>query len=125
MDVIENPEIYVPSMNSTTKGYCDHNVIHFSKGIICPCTPSKVFYKKVSFKTHKETNKHKSWLEYLNANSQNYYKECLIQEKTIKEQHIIMNRLENEIQKKDIIIQYLETSINKQQNGAYSITDCD
>lgn len=113
MEISEGPDTYVPKMDASTKLYCDQYVYNFTNGIICPCTPTKTFHKRESFQIHWKSNKHKKWIQHLNDNATNYYKECIEQEKTIKTQQIILTKLENELKQKDTIIHYLETSLHK------------
>ena len=112
MNIATVSDTYTPKMDMNTNQYLDHNIINFKDGIICPCTNSlKIFYKKEQFNSHKKTKKHQSWLNYLNENASNYYKETIEQQKTIKTQQLLLTDMENKLKQKDTILLYLEGRI--------------
>ena len=113
MEVTSGPDTYIPKMNIETKTYLDQYVFDYSRGIQCPCTPTKIFYKRDSFHAHWKCNKHKKWLMHLNENAENFYRETIEQQKTIKTQQTILTELENQLKQKEVIIQYLERNLQK------------
>lgn len=104
------PYSYMPKMCQNTLTYKDELFYNYTTGVICPCSPTKTFYKKSSFENHVKCKRHRKWLDHLNENSVNYYKKCLEYEKIIKEQKIILTNLENKLKQKDVIIEYLESN---------------
>jgi hypothetical protein len=111
-DLIENPNHYKPRYNSDTQKYSDYLIQDISKGIVCPCFSMKVFTKRESFVSHWKSQRHKNWLAYLNENTVDYYQKSLEQEKTIYNQQKLLTQMQDELQRKDIIIKYLE-SVNQ------------
>jgi hypothetical protein len=113
MDIVQTPETYTPQMNMDSKQYLDHNICTFTYGIICPCTPTKTFYKKDLFTSHQKTKKHQKWIQHLNDNAINYYKEVLELKQTVKTQQVLLTDIETKLQQRQTIIDYLEER-NKQ-----------
>ena len=111
--VIEPPVTYCPKMDVNTKEYTDQPVYDYTKGVICPCTPSKVFQKRDSFHTHWKCMRHKKWIVYLNENAQNFYKESLDQKRTLRMQQTMLIDLETQLKQKDVIIKYLEDALRE------------
>ena len=48
---------------------------------------------------------------HLNENAENFYRETIEQQKTIKTQQMILTELENQLKQKEVIIQYLERNL--------------
>jgi hypothetical protein len=108
MDVNNTPETYIPNMDVNTKQYYDHCILSFVNGVICPCTNNKIFLKKESFQNHRKTKRHHTWIEHLNTNAINFYKETLDQQKIIRSQQILLTEMEIKLKQKETIINYLE-----------------
>lgn len=129
MDIIETPETYVPKMDSNTKLYSDQNMIQITHGLICPCTPGKVFQKRDTFKNHMKSNRHKKWIEHLNENAVNYYAENMELKETIKTQKMLLTQYETKVKQKETIIDYLEkktktkTKMKVEEQIDYDIDD--
>tara|TARA_B100000073_G_C23620823_1_gene528449 strand:- start:270 stop:659 length:390 start_codon:yes stop_codon:yes gene_type:complete len=100
--------MYTPKMDVDTRLYSDQPVVDITHGIICPCTSKHIFYKKTSFQTHQKTKRHLNWIRFLNDNSMNYYQQVLEQEKTIKNQQLILADMDKQLQRKTTIIEYYE-----------------
>jgi hypothetical protein len=121
------PKEYAPKYNIQTQLFEDQYIYDFSSGISCPCTMAKVFYKRDGFTTHWKSQRHKKWISSLNENRINYYKKCMEQEKTIKNQQEIIAKLENELSQNRVIIQYLESSKHSTSSSSFAIStvnDC-
>ncbi len=84
---INNDGVYVdqlPSFNGRTQG------------IRCPCN-NHTFVSRQSFAIHiKTTMGHKRWLDNLNSNRANYFTELDAERQLVKQQKIIIARLEKE-----------------------------
>ena len=108
MEITTNPETYTPYIDLETQAYSDHNIINIKYGMVCPCTPTKVFYKREQFSSHKKTKKHRLWIDHLNANANNFYVQCLEHDKTIKTQQMLLAQADIKSKQDETIIKYLE-----------------
>lgn len=83
-------------------------------GIRCPCSIRKdtVFWTRQGFLSHTKTKTHQNWLSELSLENENLYVKNQEMEKTIKEQKIIIARLERELSHRDITIMTLTRQFN-------------
>jgi len=100
--------MYSPKMDLETRLYSDQHVVDMMHGMICPCTPKHIFYKKSSFQNHQKTKRHLIWIQHLNDNAMNYYQQVLEQEKTIKNQQMLLADMDKQLKQKTTIIEYYE-----------------
>lgn len=110
MELVIEPDMYYPSIDDNGN-YIDKIMpsMFIKKGITCPCASrkEKVFETSSKFSCHSKTKNHKKWLETLNENRANYYIENEKSKETIKNQQLIIARMEKEIQTKIMTIDYL------------------
>ena len=100
MDLVTEPEYYT-AMIDNDGSYVDKipSFHSLQNGIRCSCgsRKDKVFTSYSSFSGHIKTHCHRKWLETLNLNKQNYYKENEDMKLTIVNQRLIIARLEKDI----------------------------
>ena len=117
MELSLEPEIYSPSVDENGN-YIDScpNSIQF--GVSCPCGAKSnwIYNSKSKFKSHCSSITHKKWLKQLNTDKQNYYKDNIKLQNTIKAQQQIIQQLENKLLQKQTIITYLENKNNIDTN---------
>jgi len=100
MDLTIEPEYYIANIDN--EGNYIDSIPTFSQlkyGIRCMCgsRKDKIFNNYNSFSAHIRTLCHRNWLISLNANKQNYYKDCEEMKLTIGNQKLIIARLEREL----------------------------
>jgi len=107
MELSVTPDTYTPSVDNVGN-YID-NTPMIKNGIICPCgsRKDKVYESTSKFSAHTKTKIHQKWLTSLNQNKANYYVEMIHCKETIDNQQKIIARLENQLQKKTMTIDYL------------------
>ena len=101
-------ELYAPNRDDHGT-YIDFvpSICILKYGIRCACGSRKdqTFYSTAPFKKHLQCQKHKAWLKMKNLEPQNDIKIIHEHEKTIKNQQLLINKMDLEIQtlKKKII----------------------
>jgi hypothetical protein len=119
MDLSVEPDIYSPSIDEIGN-YID-KIPSFSlckKGLLCPCGSRKDKYYEnyASFSTHIKTKNHQKWLANLNLNKLNYYIENEKLNETIKNQRLIIAKLEKDLNNKIMTIDYLTQQLHNNKN---------
>ena len=114
MDLANTPDIYAPSMDETGN-YIDMVPCSIDRGIICPCSSrkGKVYASKSKFSIHCKSKTHKKWIETLNHNKANHYVELITCKEVLEQQKQIIAKLENDVMKKGMTINYLTEEIMK------------
>jgi len=116
MDLAIQPEYYSATIDS--KGnYVDYiPSFQIKNGIRCMCgsRKDKIYNSSSTFITHTKSQHHKSWLEQLNNNKMNYFKENREMKDLIKSQKIIIGNYEKEILSLKAVIEHLE---NKEEEN--------
>jgi len=108
MDLTITPENYVPSIDD--KGnYIDVVPKNFKNGLFCICGSRKdhIYENSIKFSNHIKTKKHQQWIYILNQNKANHYSELLQTKELIENQKQIIQKMDNDIQKKNLTIDYL------------------
>ena len=115
MELVTEPETYAPSVNSLGS-YIDvipsfNNLRH---GVRCPCGSrrGKSYDTHSLLSAHIKTKTHQSWISNLNLNKANYYIESENLKNTLREQRLIIARLDTELQSKNMTIDYLTKQLN-------------
>jgi len=108
MEITLEAELYCPSIDEN-RNYVDKippTIIH---GIRCPCgsRKDKVYITPALFGVHLKTKHHQIWLNELNLNKVNHYRENEDLKKTVQSQRMIISQLEKEILSKLRAIDYL------------------
>lgn len=113
MELTVCEDLYFPIMNDDGK-YID-KVPNFKNGIKCPCGArcDYVYSTKTKFKNHISSKTHIQWLDDLNRNRENYYLKLIQSEEIIKQQKIIIAKLEIKNQNLDSTIQILTEKIKE------------
>jgi hypothetical protein len=109
-------DIYSPGINSEGI-YVDKippQHAFSASGLRCPCSTrkDKVFWTRQNFAIHIRSKRHQTWLGELSLENENLYVKSQEMEKTIKEQKILIARLEREITHRDITILTLTRQFN-------------
>jgi hypothetical protein len=97
MSLITDSDDYSPGMTSDGS-YIDQipSFNQYSQGLRCPCN-NHVFHGRTNFATHIKSDRHKKWLESQNANRNNHAVELEKERQLVKEQKIIIAKLELEV----------------------------
>lgn len=97
MDLATTSDVYGPSINQGT--YVDFiPPIDSSSGIKCPCNGcSRTYFSKQGFRSHIATRKHVRWMEDINNNKENHYKDLVKAQDTIRTQKLVIARLSQQI----------------------------
>ena len=116
MDLALTPDIYTPIVNEDGN-YID-KVPVIKNRITCPCGArrDKIYENSSKFSNHIKTKKHQEWLKILNDNKVNYYVEKIKNEEIIQNQQKIIKKLENDIEKKILTIDYLTKQLSINNN---------
>ena len=91
---ISNDGSYVDQIPSFNQRY--GSLDNKPQGLRCPCN-NHVFHGRTNFATHIKSERHKKWLESQNANRNNHAVELEKERQLVKEQKIIIARLELEV----------------------------
>ena len=115
MELVLEPDIYAPNVDESGN-YIDKipafNMI--KKGLLCPCgsRKDKSYDTSSKFSVHIKSKSHQKWLSNLNANKVNYYVENEKLMEIIKNQRIIIAKLEKDVSNKILTIDYLTQQLN-------------
>ena len=114
MDLVVEPELYSPSIG-IDGNYVDKVPHSIKLGIQCSCgsRKDKVYDSSQSFNGHLKTKIHQRWLNNLNLNKANYYTECIKLQDVVKNQQLIICRLEKTIHANTTVIEILSLEIDK------------
>lgn len=76
MDILATPDVYEPTI-SIDGQYVDYvpSFQFLNNGLRCPCSNHGGYKNATSFRKHIESQKHRTWLETINANKHNIYVE--------------------------------------------------
>ena len=110
MDLTVQPEYYSATIDSQGN-YVDYiPSFQLKNGIRCLCgsRKDKIYNNSNAFITHTKSQHHKSWLEHLNNNKMNYYKENREMRDLIHNQKIIIGNYEKEINSLKAVVNHLE-----------------
>ena len=107
MDLFLTPDTYTPTVDEAGN-YVDY-VPKINAGLICPCacTRNKVYQTSSKFATHIKSKSHNLWIQRLNRDKSNYYAENLKMKKLVEDQQKIIQKLEIELSRKSMTINYL------------------
>jgi hypothetical protein len=110
MDLATEPDIYTPSVDEDGK-YIDKIPSFFAikNGLRCQCMgkKDKTYSNYGMFASHIKTKCHQKWLENLNLNKANYYVETEELKQIIKNQRLIISKMEKDLNSKMLTIDYL------------------
>lgn len=116
MELVVEPELYSPSIG-IDGSYIDKvpTICMLKNGMQCPCgsRKDKVYDSVSSFSSHQKTKVHQRWLTDINLNKSNYYIECIKLQDLVKNQQLIIGRLERTIQSNTTAIEVLSSEIDK------------
>jgi len=96
MSLITDSDDYSPGVNND--GLYVDQIPSFNgrtQGIRCPCN-NHIFPSRQNLVTHIKTAGHKRWIENLNSNRANYFTELDAERQTVRQQKIIIAKLERE-----------------------------
>lgn len=112
MELALDPEIYTPILNDNGC-YIDMCPSFIKHGIRCPCGSRNehIYDSKPKFRQHINGVKHKKWLEILNREKNNHYKENIELTDTIQRQREIIGKLQVELTRLETLNKYLESRI--------------
>jgi len=119
------PELYHPAMDDLGNyvDYCP-TPRELKCGVKCPCgtRAEHIIYKKQAFSSHISTAKHKKWLEILNSNKTNYYREAWELRQNVHTQRLIIANYERQITEKNELIALLTKQINAKELSNSNVT---
>jgi hypothetical protein len=119
MDITVTPDTYTPSVDDNGN-YID-SVPIVKHGLYCPCgsRKDKIYENTSKFSIHIQSKTHQKWLTMLNLNKANYYVELIKCKELIDNQQKIITKLETQLHKKTLTIDYLteQIMINKNKNA--------
>ena len=123
MELVTEPDTYAPSVDNLGN-YVDV-IPSFSHGLRCPCgaRKGKSYETHSMFAAHIKTKSHQTWLCNMNLNKANYFIECENLKNTVKEQRVIISRLDTELQNKMLTIDYLTKQLTQKPTKNETITD--
>jgi len=112
MELALDPEIYTPILGDNGC-YMDMCPSFIKNGIRCPCGSRNehAYNSKPKFRQHINGVKHKKWLEILNREKNNHYKENIELTDNIKRQREIIGKLQVELTKLETLNTYLESRL--------------
>lgn len=103
-------DIYSPTVSNEGE-YIDFIPTPFST-IKCPCTKiCRQFSSRTSFIQHCKTQRHIMWLQNINSEKHNFYKELIKANTIVKQQQVLLTQKENEICHLNLIIKGLKKNI--------------
>ncbi len=115
MDLATESDVYCPSVNDLGQ-YIDKisSFTNLPHGIRCVCGArrDKVYKSHAVFASHIKTKTHQKWLKDLNISQPNLYKENLEMKQTIRNQQLIISRMDAEMSEQSITIGYLTKCMN-------------
>ena len=116
MEISLTPDIYAPIVDDNGN-YVD-KIPFIKHGLSCLCgsRKDKIYENSSKFSTHIKTKCHQKWLDYLNQNKANYYVEVLKSKEIIENQQRIIQQLENQLQSKNLTIDYLTEQLTLKTN---------
>ena len=120
MELTLEPELYAPSLDNN--GIFVDNIPQIRHGIRCPCS-SREYTTKQNFVVHTKTKTHQKWLESVNNNRENLFVENVRLNELVKNQQLIIAKLENEVKTKSFAIEVLAKMLSDAQNP--NTTTCD
>ena len=111
MDIATTPDLYCPSVNEQRQ-YIDV-IPTIVNGIRCPCgaRKDKIYKDSTKFKTHTKSRTHALWLDQLNNDRDNHYKELLAARDVIAQQKKIIAEFDVRLESKSLTIDYLTQQI--------------
>jgi hypothetical protein len=123
MDITILPDTYTPSVDEAGN-YID-NIPLIRHGLFCPCgsRKDKAYENVTKFASHIKTKSHQKWLVILNQNKANYYVEMLQHKELAENQRKIITALENQLQKKNLTIDYLTEQLTLKNECNINLLD--
>ena len=110
MDLVIQPEFYTATIDCHGN-YVDYiPLFQMKNGIRCMCgsRKDKIYNNSNGFITHTKSQTHKNWIDHLNNNKMNYFKENREMKELIHNQKIIIGNYEKEIISLKAIVEHLE-----------------
>jgi len=107
MEITITPDTYTPIVD------CNGNYVDriptIRHGIFCPCgsRKDKAYENNSKFASHIKTKTHQKWLIAMNQDKANYYVDLLKTKELVEQQKNIIAQLENQLQRKNLTIDYL------------------
>ena len=110
MELVTEPDTYSPNIDDIGN-YIDKipSFTTLKHGIRCPCgsRKDKVYDTYSIFSQHIKTKAHQKWLQNLNLNKANYYIENEELKITVRQQQMVIAKLEKDVQNKIMTIDFL------------------
>lgn len=119
MELVTEPEMYTPSIDSVGNYIDQIPNIKYGIGIRCSCGSrrDKIYDTYSIFSTHTKTKTHQKWLCNLNLNKANYYVENENLKTTIQNQRMIIAKMDKDLQNKSMTIDYLTQQLTHYTNN--------
>ena len=119
-------DTYTPSIDENGNYFDKVPPFRSIKGLRCPCnnrSKEQIYETSAKFTSHTKTKGHQKWLEILNNNKTNYYAECEELKEVVQQQRLIIAKLEKEIQKKIMTIDFLTEQITAKKAKTQTVND--
>jgi hypothetical protein len=116
MEITVTPDTYSPIVDEFGN-YIDKIPV-IRNGLFCPCgsRKDKIYENTCKFASHIKSKSHQKWLQILKQNKANYYVEMCKNKELVENQQKIIIQLENQLQKKSLIIDYLTEQLTAKTN---------
>jgi len=128
MELITEPDTYSPNIDNNGN-YIDKipSFGNLKHGIRCHCgsRKQKVYETYGVFAQHIKTKTHQKWLEELNLNKANYYIENEELRTTVRQQQMIIAKLEKDLQNKIMTIDFLTQQLVKPVKPVHDLLNFD
>ena len=123
MDIATTPDVYCPSIND--QGQYIDVIPPIINGIRCPCgaRKDKVYQDSSKFKLHTRSRAHSMWLEQMNNDRENHYKELLSARDIITQQKILIAKFDAQLNTKILTIDYLTQQLESLKRPSIPVVD--
>jgi hypothetical protein len=121
MDIAITPDTYMPSVNH--EGCYIDNIPVINHGLYCLCgsRKDKSYETVAKFAIHIKSKTHQKWLTMLNQNKANYYVEMIKYKELVDNQRLIIAHLEQQLNKKNLTVDYLTEQLTNKTKTTTSI----
>ena len=125
-NLVTDSDIYCPFVNEN-KQYVDKipSFTTLPQGLRCVCGArrDKTYNSHTIFAAHIKSKTHAKWLAELNVSHPNLYKENQEMKTTVRNQQMIISRMDREISDQSVTIRYLSRCVGNTSSAADGLGD--